>query len=85
MNFIRAVRMTSPSGVSTEPRIREVRVGNQIRTEAQWYDPNNGTFFHKGTISIRDAETGEPINENVSTADTAKTLDQAYASMRTNK
>lgn len=85
MNFIRAVKMTSPSGASAEPRIKEVRVGNQIHTEAHWYDPNNGTFFHKGTISIRDAATGKPINENAVTAEPVQTLDQAYTSMYAKK
>lgn len=55
MNFVRPVRMVSPSGAMANPRIIEQRVGDKIYVEAHWYDPNNGTFFHKGTVEIKDA------------------------------
>lgn len=56
MNFVRPVRMISPSGAMVNPRIVEQRVGDKIYVEAHWYDPNNGTFFHKGVVEIRDTE-----------------------------
>lgn len=56
MNFVRPVRMISPSGAMANPRIVEQRVGDKIYVEAHWYDPNNGTFFHKGVVEIRETE-----------------------------
>ncbi len=48
--------MTSPSGVMASPRIVENRIGDKIYVEAHWYDPNNGTFFHKGIVEVKEVE-----------------------------
>ena len=57
MNFVRPIKMTSPTGASVMPRIIEQRVGDKIYVEAHWYDPNNGTFFHKGTVEIKEVNS----------------------------
>lgn len=42
-----------PSGHTIRPVIREVRVGNEIRTEAHYTDPQTGQFVTKIPISVR--------------------------------
>lgn len=56
MNLVRPVRMASPSGAMANPRIVENRIGDKIYVEAHWYDPNNGTFFHKGIVEVKEVE-----------------------------
>lgn len=58
-NFVRPIRMTSPTGSTVAPRIVEKRIGDKIQVEAHWYDPNNGTFFHKGIVEIKEAAKQE--------------------------
>tara|TARA_R110000787_G_scaffold100723_1_gene205789 strand:+ start:6966 stop:7463 length:498 start_codon:yes stop_codon:yes gene_type:complete len=41
----------APSGVAVLPRIQVKIHGNVKVTEAHWYDPMNGMFFHKGIVS----------------------------------
>ena len=43
----------APSGVTCRPVIREVRVGNEIRTEAHYIDPKTNTFITKTVVSVR--------------------------------
>lgn len=56
MNTVRPIKMTSPSGISTMPRISERRSGDKIYVEAHWYDPASGMFFHKGIVEVKDVE-----------------------------
>ena len=42
-----------PSGQTVRPVIKEVRVGNEIRTEAHYTDPSTGQFITKIPISTR--------------------------------
>lgn len=56
MNFVRPILIPSPSGAMAAPRITESRRGDKIYVEAAWYDPNNGTFFHRGIVEIKDVE-----------------------------
>ena len=46
-----------PSGATIRPVIKEIRVGNEIRTEAHYTDPKTGTFVTKIPVSVR------PVNE----------------------
>jgi len=43
----------APSGSTARPVIREVRVGNEVRTEAHYTDPRTGQFITKIPISVR--------------------------------
>tara|TARA_Y100000310_G_scaffold246311_1_gene251547 strand:+ start:1093 stop:1287 length:195 start_codon:yes stop_codon:yes gene_type:complete len=45
--------ITAPSGATVGPVIREVRVGNEIRTEAHYTDPQTGQFITKVPVSAR--------------------------------
>jgi len=57
MNYIRPIMMVSPTGSMVAPRIVEHRTGDKIHVEAHWYDPNNGVFFHRGTVEIKDVDS----------------------------
>jgi len=50
-NQLRSI--VAPSGGTARPVIREVRVGNEIRTEAHYTDPNTGRFITKIPVSVR--------------------------------
>ena len=43
----------APSGATAQPTIREIRVGNEIRTEAHYTDPRTGQFITKIPVSVR--------------------------------
>ena len=45
--------IVGPSGSTVRPVIKEVRVGNEIRTEAHYTDPQTGQFITKIPISVR--------------------------------
>ena len=45
--------IVGPSGATVRPTIREVRVGNEIRTEAHYVDPRTGQFITKIPVSVR--------------------------------
>jgi len=45
--------IVGPSGATVRPTIREIRVGNEIRTEAHYVDPNTGQFITKIPVSVR--------------------------------
>ncbi len=45
--------IVGPSGATVRPTIREIRVGNEIRTEAHYVDPNTGHFITKIPVSVR--------------------------------
>jgi len=49
--------IVGPSGETVRPMIREIRVGNEIRTEAHYTDPRTNQFITKITLSAR------PVNE----------------------
>jgi hypothetical protein len=48
--------ITAPSGATVAPVIREVRVGNEIRTEAHYTDPMTGQFITKVPVSVRSVD-----------------------------
>jgi len=50
--------IVGPSGATERPVIREVRVGNIIRTEAHYTDGKTGQFITKITVSER------PVDES---------------------
>lgn len=50
-NQLRSI--VAPSGETARPTIREVRVGNEIRTEAHYVDPRTGQFITKIPVSVR--------------------------------
>ena len=50
--------MVSPSGATARPVMKEIRIGNEIRTEAHYTDPNTGQFITKIPVSVR------PVNES---------------------
>ena len=45
--------IVGPSGATVRPPIREIRVGNEIRTEAHYVDPRTGQFITKIPVSVR--------------------------------
>ena len=45
--------IVGPSGETVRPMIREIRVGNEIRTEAHYTDPHTGQFITKVPVSVR--------------------------------
>ena len=52
-NFINPNKpVISPNGISIRPRLQEIVVDGQTRVEAHYIDPSNGTFVHRGTVSI---------------------------------
>tara|TARA_Y100000401_G_C8268149_1_gene196870 strand:+ start:396 stop:578 length:183 start_codon:yes stop_codon:yes gene_type:complete len=50
-NQLRSI--VAPSGATARPVIREVRLGNEIRTEAHYTDPKTGQFITKIPVSVR--------------------------------
>jgi len=50
--------ITAPSGATVAPVIREIRMGNEIRTEAHYTDPMTGQFISKVLVSTR------PVDES---------------------
>lgn len=48
----RPINLTSPSGNTARPQIREVIVNGEKREEAHYYDPVTGQFFRKETIAV---------------------------------
>jgi hypothetical protein len=56
MNYVRPVKMVSPTGQMSTPKIVEKQVGQQIHVEAHWYDPASGAFFHRGLVEIKQVE-----------------------------
>lgn len=56
MNYVRPVKMVSPTGQMSTPKIVEKQVGQQIHVEAQWFDPASGAFFHRGLVEIKQVE-----------------------------
>ena len=45
--------IVGPSGATVRPTIREIRVGNEIRTKAHYVDPRTGQFITKIPVSVR--------------------------------
>jgi hypothetical protein len=55
-------RIISPiSGVISDPKLVEKRIGDKIYTEAVWYDSQTGQFIRRGIVKIVDAQTGKEI------------------------
>ena len=50
--------ITAPSGATVAPVMREIRMGNEIRTEAHYTDPTTGQFITKVLVSTR------PVDES---------------------
>ena len=42
-----------PAGNSITPVMREIRMGNEIRTEAHYTDPHTGQFVTKHIVDVR--------------------------------
>ena len=47
-----------PAGNTITPVMREIRMGNEIRTEAHYTDPHTGQFITKQIVDIR------PVDES---------------------
>jgi len=47
-----------PAGNTIKPVMREVRMGNEIRTEAHYTDPHTGQFVTKHIVDVR------PVDES---------------------
>ena len=61
--FLQPKKIVSPiSGNPVTPKIITREVEGKIVTEAHYYDPNSGTFLHKGIVSIVDKETKQTTN-----------------------
>lgn len=61
--FLQPKRIVSPiSGNPVTPKIITREVDGKIVTEAHYYDPNSGTFLHKGIVSIVDKDTKQVTN-----------------------
>jgi len=45
--------LVAPSGFTARPVMREIRIGNEIRTEAHYTDPQTGQFITKIPVSVR--------------------------------
>ena len=43
----------APSGATARPVLREIRIGNEIRTEAHYTDPRTNQFITKIPVSSR--------------------------------
>ena len=50
--------LVAPSGATARPVLREIRIGNEIRTEAHYTDPKTGQFVTKIIVDSR------PVNES---------------------
>ena len=48
--------ITGPNGNVIKPVMRELRVGNEIRTEAHYTDPQTGAFVTKIPVSVRSVD-----------------------------
>ena len=48
-----------PSGATIRPVIKEIRVGNEIRTEAHYTDPRTNQFITKIPLSVRSVNESE--------------------------
>jgi|TARA_R110002051_G_scaffold306306_1_gene376770 hypothetical protein len=48
--------ITAPSGATVAPVMREIRMGNEIRTEAHYTDPTTGQFITKVLVSTRSVD-----------------------------
>ena len=66
MNRITPKTIKAPSGATARPQLKTYRVGNEEITEAHYIDPNTGTFFYKGVVSV------EKINTSPKTIDSKK-------------
>jgi hypothetical protein len=42
-----------PAGNTIAPTMREVRMGDEIRTEAHYTDPHTGQFITKQIVDVR--------------------------------
>tara|TARA_R110002051_G_scaffold109214_2_gene181913 strand:- start:4444 stop:4635 length:192 start_codon:yes stop_codon:yes gene_type:complete len=45
-----------PAGNTITPIMREVKMGNEIRTEAHYTDPRTGQFITKHIVSVRSVD-----------------------------
>ena len=45
--------IVGPGGRTIRPVIKEIRFGNEIRTEAHYVDPQTGQFITKIPVSVR--------------------------------
>lgn len=52
-HYVQPVKIVSPSGQLSTPKIIERVIGDNIHVEAHWFDPANGTFIRKGIVEIR--------------------------------
>lgn len=46
------------TGATVRPQIREVRIGNEIRTEAHYICPDTGRFITKIVVETRKVNAG---------------------------
>lgn len=61
--YVQPKKIVSPiSGNVVIPKIISREIDGKIVTEAHYYDPNSGTFLHKGIISVVDKETKQTTN-----------------------
>ncbi len=51
--------IVAPSGATVRPVIREIRIGNEIRTEAHYTDPRTNQFITKIPVSVRSVNESE--------------------------
>jgi hypothetical protein len=47
------------TGATVRPQIREVRIGNEIRTEAHYTCPDTGRFITKIVVETRKIDAGK--------------------------
>jgi len=52
-DYVQPIKIVSPSGQVSIPKIIERVVGDNIYVEAHWYDPANGLFIQKGIVEMR--------------------------------
>jgi len=58
--YVQPKKIVSPiSGNIVIPKIITREVEGKIVSEAHYYDPNSGTFLHKGIVSVVDKITKE--------------------------
>jgi hypothetical protein len=58
--FVQPKKIVSPiSGNIVIPKMVTREIEGKIVTEAHYYDPNSGTFLHKGVVSVVDKNTKE--------------------------
>jgi hypothetical protein len=58
--FVQPKKIVSPiSGNIVIPKMVTREIEGKIVTEAHYYDPNSGTFLHKGVVSVVDKHTKE--------------------------